>query len=268
MDLSKLHIIGTSHVAENSAKEIRDFMNHNDVDVVCVELDRDRLYSLKNDLQSNFKMTNLSIIKRIGISGFIFAIIAHFVQSRLGKKINVKPGLDMLSAVESAEEYKIPVALIDQNIDITLKNLSKKVPFREKLKILKDLVLGMLGFKSALMGIDIKKMDLKKVPPEKLISDVLKKTKSVYPNLHKVLVEDRNHHMVNRIIYIMKKNPEFNVLVVIGAGHKEGMVEILEKKTEQKYNNKNTLKSNKDMTKIKNNSSYNYSYAFSQDSFF
>ena len=253
-DISRVHIIGTSHIAKESVKQIEDFMDNNTVNLVCVELDRNRLYALKNDVQGRIKITDFHIIRRIGLTGFIFALIAQHAQKKMGDKVKVKAGSDMMAAVTCASERKIPVALIDQDVNITLQNLSKKVPFGEKLKVLFDLFKGLLGFKSELVGIDVHGVDFSKVPPEEFVDKILHKTKHKYPNIFNVLVEDRNKYMVNKIHKVVKTNPEWDILVVIGAGHKEGMVKLLEKKFDKKM----SLSEKK-----ADNSAISYSYSHS-----
>ena len=233
-DISKVHIIGTSHIAKESVKQIEKFVDSNTINLVCVELDRDRLFALKNDVQGRIKITDFNVIRRIGLTGFIFALIAQHAQKKMGDKVRVKAGSDMMAAVTCASERKIPIALIDQDVNITLQNLSKKVPFGEKFKVLVDLFKGLLGFKSELVGIDVQNVDFSKVPPEEFVEKILHRTKHKYPNIFNVLVEDRNKFMVDKIYKIMKKNPEWKILVVIGAGHKDGMVKLLEKKFDKK----------------------------------
>lgn len=263
MDISKIHIIGTSHIAEESVREIEKFVEQNNLNLVCVELDRERLYALKHNLEERIKITNIGMLKKIGLTGFLFALIAHSVQKKMGEKVDTKAGSDMLSAVDAASSREIPVALIDQSVNITLRNLSKKVPFSEKFRVVKDLILGLLGFKSALVEVNMKDVDLRKVPPEQMITKVLSKAKSRYPNLYAVLVEERNEFMVNKVEKIASKHPDWNILVVVGAGHKDGMIEFFEKKTGMEYVEKSKFKAHDDENGLYSNSGSLYSYSHS-----
>ncbi|MFW5852513.1 MAG: TraB/GumN family protein [Nanoarchaeota archaeon] len=262
MSLQNLHIIGTSHIAKESVTQIEEFMDKKDINLVCVELDRNRLFALKHDIKGRIKVTNLSLIGQIGLTGFIFALIAQHAQKKMGETVKTKAGSDMLAAVSSAGKRKIPIALIDQDVNITLRNLSRKVPFSEKMRILVDLFKGMLGMKSELTDIDLKKMDLNKVPPEAIVEKVLSKTKHRYPKMYDVLVEDRNRHMVNKIVRILETHPDWNLLVVIGAGHKEGIVSLLEQKTNEKYSESSISSDRKSHSKDSGNA---YTKSSSQD---
>ncbi|MFP4117623.1 MAG: TraB/GumN family protein [Candidatus Woesearchaeota archaeon] len=232
--LDNVKIVGTSHVSEESVESVKKNITEGNFDVVCVELDKERLYALSNNIKQTEGLRSLALIRHVGITGFIFAMIASIAQKKIGKKLDMQPGSDMMAAAKTAGSMNIPVALIDQDVKITLKNLSKNVKFREKMKIAFDLLKSLLGLRTPLNDID-KGFDLKKVPPDELIEKILKKTKDRYSGLYKVLVDDRNKVMTKRILGIMKKNPEWNVLVVVGAGHKEGMIEKLEEFSGKRY---------------------------------
>lgn len=256
--LSNLKLIGTSHIAKQSVNQVEDFLDTYDVDYVCIELDRQRLYALQNNVESKISIKNIGMAKQIGLTGFIFALIASAVQKSLGKKVKTKPGSDMLAAVKSAAKRKIPIALIDQNVNITLQKLSKYLTFKEKFRIVSDLIKGLLGFKSELTGISSSDLDLSKVPSDRLIEVVLEKTKDRYPNFYRALVSERNEFMSDRIFGLMNAKPDSKVLVIIGAGHKEGMVKYLENKFKDTYSDswKNeSVKSSDD----------NYSFSFGHE---
>ena len=46
----------------------------------------------------------------------------------------------MLTAVKLAKKHKIQLALIDQDIEITLKRLSQEITWREKFNFLADII--------------------------------------------------------------------------------------------------------------------------------
>ena len=58
--------------------------------------------------------------------------------------------------------------------------------------------------------------------------------KKKYPNVYSILVEERNKKIANNIVRLMQKNPEAKILIVIGAGHEEGMLEEIKKRFEGK----------------------------------
>lgn len=211
-----LVIIGTSHIAKQSMKEVEKVIQDKKPDVIALELDKERLYALLNKDKIDRK-AKWGDIRRIGIKGYMFARLAEWAENKLGGKVGVKPGDEMLKAVMIAKEHKIKVALVDQRIDITLKNLNNEITWKEKWRFLVDIVKATLGFGEKI------NFDLNSVPDEKLIEDMLLKVKDRYPSLYKVLVTDRNKYMAAKLSKLMEN---FDLVVaVVGAGHVEGLVE-------------------------------------------
>ncbi|MGM5483319.1 MAG: TraB/GumN family protein [Nanobdellota archaeon] len=227
---SNFKIIGTSHVAKESVKEIKNEMDGFDPHIVCIELDESRLAGLIN---KSSKKIGFSAIFKIGFFGFIFAKIGQYFQKKIGKKLNIIPGNDMLSAFNEAKKANKNIFLVDQDISITLKKLSKSIGIRDIFNMLCDVFKGIFFPKKAMRdnyGLNMGIKDLNKVPSKKIIKKAIGMLKKRYPGMHKALVEDRNHVMSRRIVNIIKKYPESRVLIVVGAGHKEEMDKIINKK--------------------------------------
>ena len=157
---------------------------------------------------------------KIGISGFLFLIIGKFVQKKLGSIVGVDPGADMKSAVKLAHKEKLILALIDQDIEITLKRFSKKFTFKEKMKVLFDILSSPFSKKKT-------SFDISKVPKKDLIKVMLIEIKKRYPNIYSVLIEERNKYMAKQLFKLMRNNKDEKVLCVVGAGHEEGLTSDL-----------------------------------------
>ena len=219
-----IKIIGTSHIAKQSVQEIKKAILEEKPELIAVELDIQRATAL---LQEEKRKVPLREILQIGIKGYAFARVGQYVQQKLGKMVGVAPGSDMKAALEVAHKEKIKVALIDQPIKITLQNLSKNLTWKEKGRFLTDIVKGIIQPKKQLLELGMEAFDLRKVPAEEVIEKMMDHLKQRYPSLHKTIVEDRNKYMVKKIVKIIRNNPEQKVLVVVGAGHKKGMEELL-----------------------------------------
>ena len=81
--------------------------------------------------------------------------------------------------------------------------------------------------KAALKDLGVKEIDLSKVPPKTLIKKLISKVKIRYPNLYKVLIEERNKVMANNLSALIKKNPDKNILAIVGAGHEDELVSLI-----------------------------------------
>lgn len=214
-------IVGTSHISSKSVDDIKKKFLDFKPDAICVELDSQRLYGL---LHPNKKTSNLALLKQLGLKGFLFAIISRYAQQKLGKMVGMKPGSDMLFAVELAKNNSLDLHLIDRQIQITIRRLMKQLTFKEKLMFVKDLFLGVF-FKKKQKKV---KINLSEVPSQNLIDDLLKQLKEKYPTIYRVLVEERNHFMAKKLVTLIKKNPNKKFLVVVGAGHEEEMISLVD----------------------------------------
>lgn len=214
-------IIGTSHVSSDSILEIRKSFEEFDPDIVAVELDPSRLRALQKKAKGS--SLNFKAVMQVGLSGFIFALVGGFIQRFLGKKLNMRPGQDMFEAVKLAMKNEKRAALVDRDISLTLKYFSKKVPLREKGRIVKDLLLAPFQRKKV-------KLDISKVPEEKIIDKLVDELKGRYPVMHEVLLTSRNEIMAKRIIKLLNDNENSKVMIVVGAAHKKGVEEILSKR--------------------------------------
>jgi pheromone shutdown-related protein TraB len=223
--MPKIHIIGTSHIAKESIDKIKESINKINPNFIAVELDKNRLYSLENNIQTK---PSIKLIKIIGFQGYLFSLIGGYLQKKLGNIVGIKPGSDMLTAVKTAKEKNIKIALIDQPIEITMKRFSKLFSFKDKISLLKDIIKGIFSKKHRI------KFDLTKVPEEKLIEKLIETMRINYPGLYQSLIHERNIYMAKRIENIAKNNTESIILVVIGAGHKKGIIEELHKIFKQK----------------------------------
>lgn len=208
-------IIGTSHISIDSVKEVEWYINKEKPDVVALELDRGRFRAL----MYGKRKVGFTDIKSIGIKGYLFALIGAYVERKLGKIVGVSPGSEMKKAAEVAKENKCRIALIDQDIAITLKRFSKDITWKEKFRFLFDIFKGI--FKRQKIP-----FDLKKVPSKNVINKLMNVVKKRYPNAYKVLVVERNKIMAKHLYKLMQN---YKVVAVVGAGHEEDLVEDIKR---------------------------------------
>jgi len=65
---------------------------------------------------------------------------------------------------------------------------------------------------------------------------MIDKVKDRYPNIHRVLITERNDIMARNLANLMMQNPEEKILALVGAGHKKEMFELI-----KKYYDKNKI---------------------------
>lgn len=212
-------LVGTSHVAKSAVKKVRSSFKEFNPDVVAVELDPQRLQALLTDAK---RSSFLSMVGAVGVRGAFFALIGGALQRKLGAILKMVPGADMLAAVKEAQHHERRVLLIDRDLRITLHRLGKSLGWREFRQAVKEL------FKREKLS-----FKLSDVPSEELVSKLLVEFKHRYPRPYKALVSERNTHMVVALLNYHKARPSDRLLVVVGAGHLEGMRSLLKKRIEQ-----------------------------------
>ncbi len=210
-----LYVIGTSHISKESIKEVEAAITELKPEIIAIELDQQRLQVLLNKKQQKLSIKQ---IKDIGFKGFLFSVIGSFLQKKLGKIVGIEPGSEMKKAIILAKKFKIRVALIDQDIRITLKKLSKRITFKEKLRFFKEIIMSPFSKEKI-------KIDLNKIPEKELIEKLKSKIKKDYPSIYLTLIKERNIIMAKSLNKLMQDYKI--VLAVVGAGHEEDIIKIL-----------------------------------------
>jgi pheromone shutdown protein TraB len=200
-----IHIFGTSHVSQESLDLVEEKIEEIDPEVVALELDPLRLNSLLNGQQENR-------------GGPLFVQVLQYFQKSIGEKTGVMPGEEMLLAYQTAEKNDIDVALIDQDIRITINKL-KDVSFWEKLKAGAQLLVGLIfpgSFEIA-----------NEIPEEELIDQLLFEMEFKFPEMYDVLVEQRNKHM-SESLKMLEEDTDGDIVAFVGAAHRKALVEEFE----------------------------------------
>lgn len=218
-ELTNIEIVGTSHISPESKRQILKKFNEHKPDIICVELDKQRLHGLRD---KNRKKPGLRAIKQLGLTGYLFASIGGYIQKKLGKITGMMPGEEMLLGVTLAEKNKIRLELIDQDIKITLKKINK-TPFKEKMKIVLDIIRAPFQKKNKI------KVNISKVPDEEFVKKLIKQIKTRYPYLYKTVIAERDKYMAKKIFLIRRENPNSRILAIIGEGHREGIINEIKK---------------------------------------
>ncbi len=220
MKYKNLIIIGTSHIAKQSLDEVKKAIEEQKTYMVALELDKNRLYALISAKKEKVRLYN---IFKVGFKGFLFSLIGAWAEKKLGEYVGVSPGSEMKQAVKIASKNNIKLALIDQDIEITLKRLSKSLTWKEKWNFIVDV------FKAVILRKKEVEFDLRTVPDKRLIKKLIDKVKDRYPNVYNVLVKERNAVMAKRLVRLMKEKPDERIVAVVGAGHEEDIIELIKK---------------------------------------
>ena len=218
MRYKNLSLLGTSHIARESVEAVNKCINEQPPGIIALELDKGRLAALG----SRTKSLGIRDLWRIGLKGFLFGMLGAWAERKLGEVVHVKPGTEMLTAIKLAKKQGIPLALIDQPIEVTLRRLSKTLTWKERFRFLWDLLKAGITRKPEIT------FDLSKVPDQKIIETLLHKVKAAYPNVYRVLITERNDIMGKNLAHLMKQYPDKQILAIVGAGHEEALITIVQ----------------------------------------
>lgn len=212
---AEIYLVKTAHVSEESVKKVRSAIEDIDPDVVGVELDINRYRTLKEkeDSQKPF----LGFLRGNVFLGVLHKLLSS-LQDRVGEDLGIEPGSEMLEAIEVAEENDVPVALLDRDMEITMKKMWKKMTLKEKFKMFGALILGLFGFGR-------KRVDLDEITDEDNVDFLMKEFRKFSPGAAEAIIDERDAYIAARILaHSVKGN---KIVAVIGAGHEKGVVHYL-----------------------------------------
>jgi len=127
-------VVGTAHVSQESVDEVEATIDRERPDVVAVELDESRYRQLEGKEPEDLEASDL--LHGNTVFQFLAYWMLSYVQTRLGEKFDVKPGAEMMAAVESAQSLDIDVALVDRDIQTTIQRFWSRLTLGEKLSMI------------------------------------------------------------------------------------------------------------------------------------
>ena len=139
-----------------------------------------------------------------------------------------------IAAVRLAQSRGIPLALVDQDIEVTLRRFSAALTWRERFRFVGDFLRAIVFQKREMRRLGLEGLDLTKVPPKQVVQRLTKELHDRYPSIYRVLIEERNQVMAQRLNALMAKTGGV-VLAVLGAGHEDDLLERLRGMEEPSY---------------------------------
>src|SRR5687768_9426356 len=135
-------LIGTAHVSQESADLVRQVIEREQPDCVCVELDAQRFKALSEQRRLD-DLDLKEVIRRQQLSPLIVNIVLSSYQKRLGGQLGVMPGAEMLEAIKIANDLDIPMALCDRDVRVTLGRAWRSTPWLKRFLLLSTLLASM-----------------------------------------------------------------------------------------------------------------------------
>ena len=205
-------LIGTAHISQESVNLVKRVIEQERPDTVCLELD-DKRYKAMTEKEDWQKLDLKQIIKNKQLSTLLVSILMSSYQKRLGGKLGVKPGAELLAGALTAKEHAIPVSLCDRDVRITLRRAWKSTSFFKKGYLLSSLLASVFDKEE----IDEERLeDMKK---KDVLAGLMDEMGQSFPDLKRVLIDERDIYLAEKI----KDTAGDRLVAVVGAGHVAGI---------------------------------------------
>jgi len=209
----KITLVGTAHVSQASVLEVEEVIRKEKPDRVCVELDKTRYQTLtQTNVWKNLDITRV-LKERKGFLLLANIVLASF-QRRLGLNVGVKPGEEMLKAIQVAGELEIPCEFCDREVQVTLRRAWSKSSFWGKNKMLAALLTSVFTKEK------LSEEEMEKLKEKSLMHNMMEELAGYLPSVKEVLIDERDRYLATKIF----NTPGKKLVAVVGAGHVEGII--------------------------------------------
>ena len=190
------------------AEQVRSIVEEEHPDAVCIELDVARYQGLLHpDEKGQGRNTQIT-----------YRMLASF-QQRLAHEYGGEVGSEMLAAAKAAQDIGADVLFIDADANAIFQRMNKEMPLREKVS------LALSAFAS--FFISKKRVEKELQSFQENEGAYMDELASQFPTLKRMLIDERNELMAKRIDMAASKFP--SVLAVVGDGHVESIVGLLDR---------------------------------------
>ncbi|WP_061809323.1 TraB/GumN family protein [Rossellomorea vietnamensis] len=214
MDGKEFILIGTAHVSRQSAEQVKEVIEAERPDTVCVELDEPRYQSIVEG--DKWRDTDIfQVIKDKKATLLLMNLAIGSFQRRMAKQFGIKPGQEMIQGIESAKELNAELVLADRNIQVTFSRIWNSVGFSGKAKLLTQIIYSIFSTDT------ITEEELEKIKSQDMLNSMLNEFTQVFPKLKTPLIDERDQYLAQKI----KEAPGKKIVAVLGAAHVPGITQ-------------------------------------------
>lgn len=205
-------LVGTAHVSRESAELVREVIEKERPDCVCIELDAQRYEALSQPARWE-RLDLKEVIRKRQLAPLLANLLLASYQKKLGGALGVLPGAELIEAARAAEEHGIPVALCDRDVRITLRRAWASMTLWNKAKLLAAL-LGSLVDRP-----EIDEAELRRIRDQDVLSELMRELGEELPAVKTTLIDERDGYLARKILDAAGGR----LVAVVGAGHVEGI---------------------------------------------
>ncbi|MBC8208723.1 MAG: TraB/GumN family protein [Desulfobulbaceae bacterium] len=208
-------LAGTAHISRESADLVRELIENEHPDLVCIELDSKRYEALSR--KKRWQALDLKqIIRNKQLSALLVNLFMSSYQKKLGAQLGVNPGTELLTAGQTAEKLDIPICLCDRDVRITLRRAWKSTSFFKKGTLFATLLSSLFD------RTEVSEEKLNELKQKDMLAELVGEMGEVLPDVKKVLIDERDIFMAEQI----KKATGKRIVAVVGAGHAAGIQQV------------------------------------------
>jgi pheromone shutdown-related protein TraB len=209
-------LVGTAHVSRESADLVREVIEKERPDCVCIELDAQRFEALSH--RQRWENLDLrQIIRQRQLAPLLANLVLASYQKKLGGALGVMPGTELLEAARTAQQHDIPVALCDRDVRITLRRAWGSMSLWNKSKLLAALLTSIVDHP------EIDEAELRRIRNQDVISELMRELGEELPSVKTTLIDERDAYLAHKILAAEGER----VVAVVGAGHVAGIRDAL-----------------------------------------
>ena len=218
IDDREIILIGTAHVSKHSAEQVKDVIEDEQPDTVCVELDEGRYESIMDG--NKWKdMDIFKVIKEKKATLLLMNLAISSFQNRMADQFGIKAGQEMIQGIESAEETGAELVLADRNIQTTFARIWQGIGLKGKITLLTQVVASIFSRET------ISEEELEKMKSQDMLNSMLQEFTDHFPRLKRPLIDERDQYLSQKI----KEAPGEKVVAVLGAAHVPGIKEEIKR---------------------------------------
>lgn len=211
-------LIGTAHVSRQSAEQVKEVIDREQPDSVCIELDEQRYQSIIDN--NKWKQTDIfKVIKDKKATLLLMNLAISSFQNRMAKQFDIKPGQEMIQGIASANENGAEIVLADRNIQTTFSRIWHNLGWTGKSQLLTSV------FFSIFSKDTISEDELENMKSQDTLNAVLAEFTESFPKLKTPLIDERDQYLAQKI----KEAPGEKVVAVLGAAHVPGITKEIYK---------------------------------------
>lgn len=223
-------LVGTAHISHQSTDLVREVIEQEKPDTVCIELDEKRYLALSRKQQWD-NLDLKQIIRDKQLSTLLVNLILASYQKKLGGQLGIMPGTELLTAARTAEKTGSAMILCDRDVRVTLRRAWHATSLWKKMYLLASIITSLFD------RTEIDEEKLAELRRKDVLSELMSEIGAVIPDTKRVLIDERDIYMAEMI----KKSPGSRLVAVVGAGHMEGILRVISENNRGRLDEINTI---------------------------